>query len=157
VHKNDFAVLTRTHDLAVLVECGFISNKAEAMYFNSETGQEALAQALATGILRVKPVINNDPPATFEAKAALIAKRDAAAERKLLLSGAKKPGKLQVAPGPSWFTVAASAPARNLLVSIGTILSRKVEATMPPYEYMLRGVLAACEGALGREGALGNE
>jgi N-acetylmuramoyl-L-alanine amidase len=151
VHKNDFAVLTRTNDLAVLVECGFISNKAEAMYFNSESGQQALAEALATGILRVKPVVNNDPPATFEAKAALIAKRDAAAERKLLLSGAKKPGKLQVAPAPSWFAVAARAPARNLLVSISGIMSRQVESTVPPFEYVLRGMLAACDGALGSE------
>ncbi|HSI63623.1 MAG TPA: N-acetylmuramoyl-L-alanine amidase, partial [Candidatus Saccharimonadia bacterium] len=45
VMKNDFAVLTRTNDLAVLVECGFISNKSEAMYFASKEGQHDLAEA----------------------------------------------------------------------------------------------------------------
>lgn len=90
VMKNDFAVLTRTNDCAVLVECGFISNKAEAKYFASEEGQKVLAEALAAGILRVKPVINNDPAACVEAKVAIQEKKAAAAARKLALGGQKR-------------------------------------------------------------------
>src|SRR4051794_12929008 len=51
VAKQDYAVLARTNDCAVLVECGFISNKTEATYYSSPEGQQALAEALAEGIL----------------------------------------------------------------------------------------------------------
>lgn len=91
VMKNDYAVLARTNDCAVLVECGFISNKAEATYFASAEGQQALAEALAMGIMRVKPIINNDPPECEDAKCVIYAKKAAEAARRFALSGKKAP------------------------------------------------------------------
>jgi hypothetical protein len=87
VFKKDYAVLARTNDCAVLIECGFISNKTEATYYATPDGQMALAQAIADGILRVKPVINNDPPECDDAKCTLYAMKAAAAQRKLAMGG----------------------------------------------------------------------
>jgi N-acetylmuramoyl-L-alanine amidase len=87
VTKKDYAVLTRTNDCAVLVECGFISNKTEATYYSTPDGQLALAQAIAEGIMRVKPVVNNDPPECDDAKCTIYAMKAAAAQRKLAMGG----------------------------------------------------------------------
>ena len=87
VTKKDYAVLARTNDCAVLIECGFISNKTEATYYATPDGQLALAQAIADGILRVKPVINNDPQECEDAKCALYVMKAEAAQRKLALGG----------------------------------------------------------------------
>lgn len=87
IRGSDFAVLARTDDCAVLIECGFISNKTEAMYYSTADGQDALARAIAAGILRVKPVINNDPPESVDAKCAIYAMKAAAAARRLALGG----------------------------------------------------------------------
>jgi hypothetical protein len=86
----------------------------------------------------VKPVINNDPVACLEAKAALIAKRDAALERKLLLSGLKKPGKPGNIPSPSLFAVMAAAPAKQLAVSVRSLINHKIETTVSSLGEMLR-------------------
>ena len=59
----------------MLVECGFLSNRAEAGQFASAEGQECLAEALSLGIMRAKPVIINDPPETHIAKCEAYAKR----------------------------------------------------------------------------------
>jgi N-acetylmuramoyl-L-alanine amidase len=85
--KSDFAVLARSNDCAVLIECGFISNKTEAMFYATPDGQAAMASAIAAGILRVKPVINNDPPECEDAKCAIYAMKAAATQRKLALGG----------------------------------------------------------------------
>ena len=63
VTKGNLAVLTRTWDCAVLLECGFLSNKPEATRLSSTEGQQMLAEAIATGIVRAKPIINYDFPA----------------------------------------------------------------------------------------------
>lgn len=83
--KGDYAVLVRANDCAVLVECGFISNRAEAARYRTPEGQQALAEALARGIMRAKPVINHDPPECEDAKCIIFAKKAAAAARKLAL------------------------------------------------------------------------
>lgn len=62
VTKQNYAVLMRTWDCSVLLECGFISNKAEGARLSSEEGQMLLAQAMATGIVRAKPIVNYDFP-----------------------------------------------------------------------------------------------
>lgn len=62
VTKQNYAVLMRTWDCSVLQECGFISNKIEGARLSSEEGQMILAQSIATGIARVKPIINYDFP-----------------------------------------------------------------------------------------------
>ena len=73
--SQNYAVLVRTLGSAVLVECGFLSNKDEAARFASAEGQQWLAEALALGIMRAKPVIINDPPETQIAKCEVYAKR----------------------------------------------------------------------------------
>jgi N-acetylmuramoyl-L-alanine amidase len=73
--SQDFALLVRTVGCAVLVECGFLSNRAEAAQFASPAGQQWLAEALALGIMRAKPVIINDPPETELAKCEAYARR----------------------------------------------------------------------------------
>ena len=71
IKPQDYAVLARTHGLAVLVECGFLSNKIESARLSTNDGQEALARALADGLLRVKPLIDCDPPTTEYARWAI--------------------------------------------------------------------------------------
>lgn len=51
VTHMDFAVLTRTKSTAVLIECGFISNKAEAARCATPAHRQKLADAIARGIL----------------------------------------------------------------------------------------------------------
>lgn len=73
--SQNYAVLVRTLGCAVLIECGFLSNRAEAARFASAGGQQWLAEALALGIIRAKPVIINDPPETQIAKCEVYAKQ----------------------------------------------------------------------------------
>ena len=54
VTNNNFAVLTRTKGVAVLVECAFISNKAEAARCATPSHRQRIAEAIARGILRVR-------------------------------------------------------------------------------------------------------
>ena len=72
--SETYALLVRTVGCAVLVECGFLSNKAEAARFASPDGQQWLAEALALGIIRANPVIINDPPGADAAKREALAK-----------------------------------------------------------------------------------
>ena len=74
INAQNYAVLVRTVGCAVLVECGFLSNKAEAAQFASAEGQQRIAEALSLGIMRAKPVIINDPPETEIAKCEVYAK-----------------------------------------------------------------------------------
>ena len=62
VTKQDYAVLMRATDCSVLLECGFLSNKTEVARLNSVQGQQELAEVIATGIVRAKPIINYDFP-----------------------------------------------------------------------------------------------
>ena len=80
--SENYALLVRTVGCAVLVECGFLSNKAEAVQFSSAEGQQWLAEALALGIMRAKPVIINDPPETQLAKCEAYAKHLEEKQRK---------------------------------------------------------------------------
>lgn len=72
---QDYAVLVRSAGSAVLVECGFISNKAEAARLTTPEGQQALAEAIALGVMRIKPVINTDPPEADIAKCEIHARK----------------------------------------------------------------------------------
>src|SRR5262249_34902592 len=88
IRSRNYALLVRTVGCAVLVESGFLSNKAEAAQFASPEGQQWLAEALALGIIRAKPVIINDPPACELAKCEVYAKQLEEKERKGLASAA---------------------------------------------------------------------
>jgi N-acetylmuramoyl-L-alanine amidase len=52
ITNNNFAVLTRTKGVAVLIECGFISNKSEAGRCGDAKYRQKLAEAIARGILK---------------------------------------------------------------------------------------------------------
>lgn len=52
IKKYNYAVLMRTKGAAVLVECGFVSNKAEAARCGSAAHRQLIAEAIARGILR---------------------------------------------------------------------------------------------------------
>ncbi len=82
-HAQDYVVLVRTNGLAVLVECGFISNKAEAARFSSAEGQQAVAEALALAVMRIKPLICFDPPECELAKCAIFEKKYEEAQKKI--------------------------------------------------------------------------
>jgi len=82
VTGNDYAVLWRSNGLAVLIECAFISNKTESARVSTPEGQQAIAESIADGLMRVKPLICNDPPETELARCEIYAKRhDDAARR----------------------------------------------------------------------------
>ena len=50
--SNDSSHVTRTKGVAVLIECGFISNKAEAARCATTSHRQKLAEGIAQGILR---------------------------------------------------------------------------------------------------------
>ena len=87
---ENFAVLVRSAGSAVLVECGFISNKAEAARLSSPEGQQALAEALALGIMRAKPLLSTDPPEADLAKCEIHEIKHAEAARKAAQLAEKK-------------------------------------------------------------------
>jgi N-acetylmuramoyl-L-alanine amidase len=51
-------VLQATNMPAVLIETGFITNKDEEDYLNSEKGQEEMSQAIATAVIKFKNTID---------------------------------------------------------------------------------------------------
>jgi N-acetylmuramoyl-L-alanine amidase len=51
IKKGDFAVLRETTMPAILVECGFMTNKEEAILLKSSIYQQQCAQAIAFGVL----------------------------------------------------------------------------------------------------------
>ncbi len=114
IYPKDYAVLARTNDCAVLVECGFISNKTETSYYATPEGQQALAEALADGILRVKPIVNNDPPECEDAKCAIYAMKAAAAQRRLALGGRNPGESSDVHPAVDTAPQLASAHVRGV-------------------------------------------
>lgn len=97
IKREDFAVITRTNQLAVLIESGFVSNRAEAMRLQSNDYQQQLAEAIALGILRIKPLINTDPVKDLVALRAEHERKKleaaATAAAKKLAATKKKPGK----------------------------------------------------------------
>lgn len=97
---QDYAVLVRSAGSAVLVECGFISNKAEAARLSSPEGQQALAEALALGVMRIKPLINTDPPEADLAKCEIYGKKHDEAMRKAeVAEGKSEPAKKVTSSG----------------------------------------------------------
>lgn len=52
IKRGNYSVLKNTRGTAVLIECGFISNKAEAARCGSAAHRQKLAEAIARGILR---------------------------------------------------------------------------------------------------------
>lgn len=86
---QDYAVLVRTNGPAVLVECGFISNKTESARLSTPEGLQKLAEALALGLMRIKPLINFDPPECDLAKCEIYA-RKFEEERKAERAAARK-------------------------------------------------------------------
>lgn len=89
IHPQDYAVLVRTAGCAVLVECGFLSNKAESRLFSSPEGQEKLAEALLLGIMRAKPSTIEDPLETEIAKCEAYGKRIQEKEHKSKAAAAR--------------------------------------------------------------------
>lgn len=55
---QDFAVLTRTKGPAILVECGFLSNPREAILCATPSHRQKLAEAIAKGIMKVRPAVS---------------------------------------------------------------------------------------------------
>jgi N-acetylmuramoyl-L-alanine amidase len=88
--NQDYAVLVRSAGSAVLVECGYISNKVEASRLSSPEGQQDLAEALARGVMLIKPLINTDPPETDLAKCEIHERKHEEALRKTEVAD-KKP------------------------------------------------------------------
>lgn len=54
IHQAPFMVLHKAFMPRVLVETGFISNKEEGAYLNSEEGQQNVAKSIADAIFRMK-------------------------------------------------------------------------------------------------------
>ena len=90
IGSQNYAMLVRTMCAAVLVECGFLSNKAEAMRFASPEGQQQLAEALALGIMRSKSVNTDEPPECDIAKCEASEKNIEEKVRKARASAARR-------------------------------------------------------------------
>ncbi|MBZ9779287.1 N-acetylmuramoyl-L-alanine amidase [Psychroflexus sp. CAK8W] len=58
VKQAGFLVLRETYMPSVLIETGFLTNKAEGAFLNSVTGQTKLADAIVDGINNYKNIIN---------------------------------------------------------------------------------------------------
>lgn len=98
---QDYAVLVRCAGSAVLLECGFISNKAEIARLASPEGRQTLAEAISQAVMRIKPLINTDPPEADIAKCEIHARKhedaskmaEAAAKKTDSRKKAQTPGK----------------------------------------------------------------
>ncbi|HEY2574662.1 MAG TPA: N-acetylmuramoyl-L-alanine amidase [Verrucomicrobiaceae bacterium] len=99
--NQDYAVLVRSAGSAVLVECGYISNKVEAARLASPEGQQDLAEALARGVMRIKPLINTDPEETDLAKCEIYERKHEETLRKTEVAEKKPdpPKKVSVTSG----------------------------------------------------------
>jgi N-acetylmuramoyl-L-alanine amidase len=96
VNRHEYAVLVRTNELAVLAECGFISSKMESARLQTSAAQQEIAEALALGIMRIKPLINTDPVRDLVAERAAHDRKKAeaaAAAARKKSSTKKKPAK----------------------------------------------------------------
>ncbi len=102
IKAQNYAVLVRTDASAVLVECGFLSNRAEAHQFTTAAEQQRLAEALARGILRARPVVIEDPPETEMAKCEVYAKHleEKDHQRRASIARAKPAATPKPAPSP---------------------------------------------------------
>jgi N-acetylmuramoyl-L-alanine amidase len=54
-------VLQATNMPAVLVETGFITNKEEEDYLNSENGQKEIVRSIANAVIKYKQMIDGKP------------------------------------------------------------------------------------------------
>jgi len=115
VKPQDYAVLSRTHGLAVLVECGFLSNKRESERLATDEGQEALAKALADGLMRVKPLIDCDPPITAFARWVINSRKFDLEARKLAGTSVPEPvvAKTTTTPKKKSTKVSSTAPKKK--------------------------------------------
>ncbi len=59
VKKAGLLVLRETYMPSVLTEIGFLTNKAEGQYLNSEKGQKEIANSIAEGITNYKKALSN--------------------------------------------------------------------------------------------------
>ncbi|SDZ92330.1 N-acetylmuramoyl-L-alanine amidase family protein [Psychroflexus halocasei] len=58
VKQAGFLVLRETYMPSVLVETGFLTNKAEGRFLNSKKGQEKMSNAIIDGLINYKNIIN---------------------------------------------------------------------------------------------------
>ncbi len=58
VKKAGFLVLRETYMPSVLIEIGFLTNRAEGKYLNSERGQTQIAKAITEGVVDYKNALN---------------------------------------------------------------------------------------------------
>ncbi len=58
VKQAGFLVLRETYMPSILVETGFLTNKAEGRFLNSKTGQTKMAEAIVDGLINYKNIIN---------------------------------------------------------------------------------------------------
>lgn len=58
VKQAGFLVLRETYMPSVLVETGFLTNKAEGRFLNSKKGQSKMAEAIIDGLINYKNIIN---------------------------------------------------------------------------------------------------
>jgi N-acetylmuramoyl-L-alanine amidase len=63
LRRARFAVLKDASVPAALVECGFLTNPAEAAKINTGAYREKIAQGIANGILRYKETTDSLAPA----------------------------------------------------------------------------------------------
>lgn len=110
VKPQDYAVLARSHGLAVLVECGFLSNKSESARLITEEGQQALATALADGLMRVKPLVDVDPPTTAFARWCINSRKLDQQEHKLAVAADPPP---KPKPTPRSKNVSSNTPKKK--------------------------------------------
>ena len=53
-------VLQATNMPAILIETGFINNPEDERYLNSEKGQQELAEAITTAVIKYKKALEDD-------------------------------------------------------------------------------------------------
>ena len=97
VKQAGFLVLREIYMPRVLVELGFISNKTEGEYLNSEAGQDKLADAIADAILSYKKEYFT--PGTSEYVEPVVTKEDKEDKKPAVVKEPVKP-KAEVIPQP---------------------------------------------------------
>ncbi|MEB8389494.1 N-acetylmuramoyl-L-alanine amidase, partial [Rhodobacteraceae bacterium KMM 6894] len=70
VKQAGFIVLHQTFMPSVLVETGFLTNKTEGAYLNSDKGQTEMGSAIASAILNYKNTLNGNTAMEYVQKKA---------------------------------------------------------------------------------------
>lgn len=135
IKQSPLWVLDATTMPGVLIELGFVSNKAEGNYLNSDSGQNELAESIANAITKYKDLVTGKGAQAKIEKVADDAKAEEAASAK-----SDKADKAAASSSDVVYKVQISASSRDLATTPSNFkglknISKKKEGKLVRYFY----------------------